>query len=325
MSTYQARHAVVELEASSQRRLLMRGGLATAAATAFGGVGFLTPAFAAQPLLKLGSRGTAVRDLQTKLTKGGYKPGPADGIFGSGTRSAVIKLQGNRRLTKDGVVGPMTWAQVNKLGSGSSGPGPVDPGPTTPPPTGSTPMLKPGSRGSAVKRLQTTLRANGYWHSGSDGVYGQTTQQAVMAVQKMHGLERDGICGSQTWSVVNRLSRPRGRTTSGSAIEVDLSKQVMIFVVSGQTRWVMNTSTGKAGWRTPPGRFSIFRSVNRMDNGPLGALWRPRYFNRGIALHGSPSIPGYPASHGCTRLSNAAVNYVWSANLAPIGRRVWVY
>lgn len=187
------------------------------------------------------------------------------------------------------------------------------------------PLLRSGSRGSAVLSLQRTMRANGYWHSGNDGVYGHTTAQAVMAVQKVHGLARDGVCGPNTWAVIDRLSRPRGRTTSGTVMEVDLAKQVVIFVVSGRTRWVLNTSTGKSGWRTPRGRYRIFRQVNRMDYGPLGSLWRPKYFNGGIAIHGSGSIPGYPASHGCARVSNAAMNYVWGSGLAPIGRRVWVY
>lgn len=187
------------------------------------------------------------------------------------------------------------------------------------------PTLKQGSRGWAVRVLQSKLLSCGYWHSGTDGVYGQTTQQAVMAVQKMHGLARDGVCGPMTWAIVDRLVRPRGRTTSGTVMEVNLARQVVIFVVSGRVRWVFNTSTGKAGWRTPPGRFTIFRQVNGMDYGPLGALWRPKYFNRGIAIHGSTSIPGYPASHGCARVSNAGMNYIWSSGLAPIGRRVWVY
>ena len=69
MSTYQARHAALEVEASRQRRLLVRGGLATAAATAIGGLGLITPAVAAPATVKQGSRGSAVRDLQTKLLR----------------------------------------------------------------------------------------------------------------------------------------------------------------------------------------------------------------------------------------------------------------
>ena len=191
--------------------------------------------------------------------------------------------------------------------------------------TTARPTLKRGSRGSSVKSLQRTLRANGYWHSGSDGVFGQTTEQAVMAVQKVRGLGRDGVCGPQTWAAVDSLSRPRARTTSGNIMELDLTRQVVIFVVSGRVKWVFNTSTGKSGWRTPRGRFTFFRQVNGSDSGPYGSLWRPKYFNGGIAIHGSPSIPGYPASHGCARLSNAATNYIWANSLAPMGRKVWVY
>ncbi len=325
MGTYQARHAAVEVEASPQRRLLMRGGLATAAATAITGVGLLTPVVAAPRTVKQGSRGSAVRDLQTKLLRGGYRHSGVDGVFGSSTRRAVVRLQGDHRLTRDGICGSRTWAVVNRLGrSGGSAPKPK-PRPQPTPKPSSKGTLKPGSKGSAVKSLQSTLRANGYWLSSSDGQYGQTTQQAVMAVQKVHGLPRDGVCGPATRAVIDRLSRPRGRTRSGTVMEIDLSKQIIIFVVAGRTKWVFNTSTGTAGWRTPRGRFTIFRQINGMRHAPLGQLWRPKYFNGGIAIHGSSSIPGYAASHGCARMANACINYVWSANLAPIGRRVWVY
>lgn len=189
----------------------------------------------------------------------------------------------------------------------------------------SRPTLKTGSRGTHVRTLQSKLRSKGYWLGGVDGVYGLSTQQAVMAVQKMHGLTRDGVCGPKTWSVVNRMGRPRGRTRSGNIIEINKSKQVVLVIEGGRVKWVFNTSTGARRTPTPSGRFRIERSINGMRNAPLGQLWRPRYFYRGYALHGSRSIPGYPASHGCARLSNPGINHIWRANLAPIGRRVWVY
>ena len=68
-----------------------------------------------------------------------------------------------------------------------------------------------------------------------------------------------------------------------------------------------------------------FRSVNQLDKGPLGDLWRPRYFNGGIAVHGSASVPAYPASHGCARVSNPAMNMIWASGLMPMGSRVVVY
>lgn len=187
------------------------------------------------------------------------------------------------------------------------------------------PTLRQGMRSYHVTYLQKKLRAAGYWCKGATGYYDDTTQQAVMAVQKMYGLGRDGVCGPATWRRIATLSRPGARTTSGTVIEIDKRKQLIRVVVSGRVRWVFNTSTGASATPTPSGRYRIERQIDGMRRAPLGNLWRPKYFWRGYAIHGSPSIPGYPASHGCARVSNSAMNYIWSAGLAPIGRRVWVY
>jgi hypothetical protein len=158
---------------------------------------------------------------------------------------------------------------------------------------------------------------------GADGNYGSVTAQAVMAFQKFAGLSRDGIAGPATLAALD-TSPPAGPLEGGDHIEVDLERQLM-FIVRGGTSYVFNTSTGTSGWRTPPGRFEITRAIDGIRRAPLGDLYRPRYFNGGIALHGSPSIPAYPASHGCTRLHNAAVDFIWANDLAPVGTPVWVY
>lgn len=64
------------------------------------------------PILQLGSKGSAVVELQTLLTKAGYSPGAADGDFGAKTQSAVMSFQRARGLTVDGIVGPATWAAL---------------------------------------------------------------------------------------------------------------------------------------------------------------------------------------------------------------------
>jgi lipoprotein-anchoring transpeptidase ErfK/SrfK len=67
------------------------------------------------------------------------------------------------------------------------------------------------------------------------------------------------------------------------------------------------------------------RAVNGNDKGPLGVLYRPRYFNGGIAVHGYTSVPSYPASHGCVRVSNAAMDWIWANQIMAIGSPVWVH
>jgi lipoprotein-anchoring transpeptidase ErfK/SrfK len=54
-------------------------------------------------------------------------------------------------------------------------------------------------------------------------------------------------------------------------------------------------------------------------------MYRPKYFTGGIAVHGSPSIPPVPASHGCVRVSNSAIDWLWDSWGLPIGTTVMVY
>lgn len=195
--------------------------------------------------------------------------------------------------------------------------------------------LRPGMKGAAVTSAQTRLNQLGYWVGAADGHYGTLTTQAVLAVQKSHRMKRTGVLDSATRKAITVGLRPKARSTSGSAIEIDLKRQIVIVVSKGRTRWVLNTSTGsgktyyQAGRRevavTPKGRYRIERQIDGLRVSALGQLWRPKYFYRGYALHGSPSIPAYPASHGCVRLSNPAMNWLWSSGSAPVGRTVWVY
>ncbi len=195
--------------------------------------------------------------------------------------------------------------------------------------------VRPGAAGAAVRDLQQNLGDLGYFVGAPDGSYGPQTTQAVLALQKAAGLARDGTFGPRTRRALADGLRPRARTTSGSAIEIDLGRQLVLVVLDGDLRYVLNTSTGSGRQyvsrgvtsvaTTPRGRFSVERQIDGLRVSPLGELWRPKYFTGGYALHGSPSIPGFAASHGCARLSNAAINLLWSPDLAPIGRTVWVY
>lgn len=55
------------------------------------------------------------------------------------------------------------------------------------------------------------------------------------------------------------------------------------------------------------------------------ARWRPKFFDVGFALHGDSYVPPVPVSHGCVRVSDEAIDWIWSANLAPIGTALWIY
>ena len=67
------------------------------------------------------------------------------------------------------------------------------------------------------------------------------------------------------------------------------------------------STAGIAGYYTPVGRFAIGRKINGYDPSPLGVLYKPMYFYGGYAIHGNPSVPPYPASHGCVRVPNFVI------------------
>ena len=62
--------------------------------------------------LYYGSRGQTVTDVQTFLSQQGFYNGPIDGIYGPGTRNAVISYQRSRNLVADGIIGPRTWGTM---------------------------------------------------------------------------------------------------------------------------------------------------------------------------------------------------------------------
>lgn len=73
-----------------------------------------------ETLSKMGSRGSEVREIQTKLKNWGYYKGSVDGIFGSKTRAAVLWFQRKNGLTADGIAGPATLAAMGIFTKASS-------------------------------------------------------------------------------------------------------------------------------------------------------------------------------------------------------------
>ena len=131
--------------------------------------------------LEDGSEGTQVRKLQQRLKDLGYYNGSVDGKYGSGTEAAVMAFQLRNNLTVDGRAGPATQRALY----GTSG-------------TIAYSSLQMGDEGSAVRNLQYTLYELGYYDGSVDGVFGQTTSDAVRAFQIQNKLTVDGKAGQET-------------------------------------------------------------------------------------------------------------------------------
>ena len=207
---------------------------------------------------------------------------------------------------------------------------------TLPPTTTTAPFvgLRPGDSGPAVATLQGQLAALHYDVPAADGNYGDGTMQAVMAFQKVHGLGRDGVAGPQTLARIAAPSTPAPLVPAGGAtrVEVDVARQVLFFYKGGSLFRIVAVSTGNgarycvgsrcASAVTPGGSFKVRGKVNGWQTATLGRLYKPSYFNGNVAIHGSLSVPGGPASHGCVRVPMSSADWIYAS--LPIGIAIYV-
>ena len=143
--------------------------------------------------IRYGMSGEDVKSVQTALKNKGYFSANVDGKFGVLTQDAVKKFQKDNSLTQDGVVGPATKAKL----FGSSGSASTSSG-----------VLKQGSTGEEVSRMQTRLGGLGYLSGRADGNFGPSTKRAVVAFQSRAGLKADGVAGAKTLSKLYSSDAP---------------------------------------------------------------------------------------------------------------------
>lgn len=194
--------------------------------------------------------------------------------------------------------------------------------------------LVQGMSGPDVLVLQQRLAALHYDIGAVNGTYSFDTFHAVTAFEKEQGLTRDGIVSDKVRAALAKPKVPVLRfPEAGRTFEVDKTHQVVIMGLNGQVVRIIDSSTGFGGnyvyagvtyqALTPEGSFHIERKINGLRISHLGALYRPSYFFEGWAIHGNGSVPNYPASHGCVRITNPAVDRLF--DLLTVGTPVHVY
>jgi hypothetical protein len=161
---------------------------------------------------------------------------------------------------------------------------------------------------------QTRLTELGYLPAGViSGVMDERTHQALVAFQGWEGIERTGVAGPATLARLAQAARPRPLPGAGSRVEVHLLRQVALLIRGNRVERALHVSTGAPATPTPVGDFRVYRKERQSWSVPFN-VWLPwaSYFNLGIALHGSPDVPAYPASHGCVRIPLAEASAVYA-------------
>lgn len=230
-------------------------------------------------------------------------------------------------------------------GGGTAAPTPVPtvrmtPAPTpspTPPATPSpSPVPSPASQVATaeIREAEQRLADLGYWTGPVDGLLDGAVRHALIAFQKVERRKRTGRLTPEELQALRSASRPSPRVGGYRHVEVDLARQVLFIVETGGTvSRVLPVSSGTGrpftaqGWTrraiTPRGRFTVYRKIAGWRKSPLGLLYYPSYIVGGIAIHGNPSVPAYPASHGCIRVPMYAAKAF--SDMAPAGTVVVVH
>ena len=182
------------------------------------------------------------------------------------------------------------------------------------------PYLSVGSRGPSVRILERRLAELRYALRGVDTYFSYDTSDAVLAFQKVRGMARTGRVDPAFWRRLETAHVPYPRYAGGGHhIEVDKTRQVLFEVDGGRVVRVIHVSTGATG-NTPVGRFHVYSKVPGFL--PTG-MFDSSFFLRGFAIHGYPSVPSYPASHGCVRIPMWVAPSLYASN--SYGETIYVY
>jgi hypothetical protein len=175
-----------------------------------------------------------------------------------------------------------------------------------------------------VRGVQRQLSLLGYLApSDVTGSLDYLTEQALLAFQSWEGLGRTGTVTGRTQLALAGAAPPKAkRSGPGRHVEIYRDLGVVLLVEDGEVVRVVHASTG-AGGVTPVGDFRVYVKSLMSWSVPF-RVWMPyaSYFRGGIAMHQSPDVPSYPASHGCVRLPAGEAQRVYA--FVDVGTPVYV-
>lgn len=213
IKSFEAKHGLAENgEADSGDQAVLFGATAMGASV----VVTPTPAPTVAPPSNTVRRGDKTDDaalVQQRLKDLGYYKGKITGTFNEASEKALKEFQEKSGLSVDGVCGPVTRTVLFGVNAIYAVPTamPVTAEATEAPITeDNVIVIRSGSRGEAVKRLQKRLQELGYYSSRQDGVYLTDDIEAVRAFQRANGLKVDGKAGFQTQSLLYSDNAVRG-------------------------------------------------------------------------------------------------------------------
>ena len=235
--------------------------------------------------LRPGDEDEEVKLLQQRLKDLGYYTGNITGVYNTATTEAVKAFQKKSSLEQDGILGPITRTVLYGVNAIYAVPTAIPVSTPTPTTTPITPenviVIRAGSMGEVVRRLQARLQELGYYTSRLDGVYLTDDIEAVRAFQSANGLKVDGKAGYETQTALYSDSAIRGNanitTDSSSALVSTLrygSEGAEVTTLQNRLialGYLAGSADGKFG-RDTKAAVIAFQKANQLDaDGVVGA------------------------------------------------------
>jgi L,D-transpeptidase-like protein len=156
----------------------------------------------------------------------------------------------------------------------------------------------------------------------------------LITFQKWEGRKITGRLTRSEFNAIRDANAPQPKDSGYKHVEVDLERQVLLLTNDeGVVQMILPVSTGSGKHYkekrmsglayTPRGRFRIYNKLSGWKRSPLGLLYYPNYFSDGLAIHGNPSVPHSPRSHGCVRIPMFAASEI--SKQLPVGTIVLIY
>lgn len=184
-----------------------------------------------------------------------------------------------------------------------------------------------------IREAEQRLAEMGYWTGAVDGRLDPITKSALITFQKYEGRAITGTLTLDEIEAIRNATPPQARESGYAHIEVDIDRQVLMIVNDDSSVRVLPTSTGSnkeyldegetSVAYTPRGRFLVYNKLDGWEEGRFGSAYFANFISGSVAIHGYPTVPNEPASHGCIRIPIFAAREV--SKLMPLGTIVLVY
>ncbi len=184
-----------------------------------------------------------------------------------------------------------------------------------------------------IREAERRLADMGYWTGAVDGLFDPATRAALVAFQKWEGRPLTGKLTTDELEEIRWSASPKAREAGYAHVEVDIDRQVLLMINDEGSVRVLPVSTGSGKpfidegetsvAYTPRGRFVVYDKTSGWEPGLNRSMYYSNYISGGVAIHGSPSVPTRPASHGCIRIPIFAA--LEMSKLMPVGTIVLVY